>query len=301
MRLPDKAYRIAVNVLARGIRSLMKANGIRGHFCIGAERTYFEIDKVRLEYHYSAFGASGNIDSGGASEPETRELLITHLGGPTPVFYDIGAPEGLFCLDAKIKSPGAVVHAFEPQAAALLRNIQINDVGIAVHEVAVGDTAGAVSMTTQHRSSNFVTATQGSIPLVRLDDLPDLPPPSAIKIDVEGFELKVLQGARRLLSDHNQVVVTEINHCFLRYNDGLKPLYDLMFSLGYSLNRLTNGSLIEILDRPTRPEDLPRSADDNYWWIPARQPLRQPFPTTLDCCRSTPDQDRASATSSSAR
>lgn len=274
MKIPSKIYRITINMLARGIRGMMRANEIDGYFCIGAKDAFYETNGVRLEYHYSVFGVSGNIDSGGTSEPETRNLLKRYLIGPSPVFYDVGAHEGVFCLDAKANNPNAIVHAFEPQAAALRKNIKINRLDIAVHEVAVGENVGAVSMTTDQRSSNFVTGTQGAIPLVRLDDVPDLPPPNAIKIDIEGFELSALRGASSLLSRYRPVVVTEINHCFLRYNDSLKPLYELMSSLGYSLNRLTDQGLVEISERPEKPDGLPRSADDNYWWIPAGQALR---------------------------
>lgn len=267
MKFPEKAYRVAVNGLARGIRFLMRSNGIKGHFCIGPDNTFFEIDGIRFEYHYPAFGVSGNIDSGGSTEPQTRAKLMEYLSGPASVLYDVGAHEGLFSLDAKTRNPAAIVHAFEPQAAALFKNIKINGFEIAVHEVAVGEAAGTVSMTTDQRSSNFVTGEGGPIPVIRLDDLTDLPPPSAIKLDIEGFELSALRGARSLLMRHRPVVVMEINHCFLRYNSSLKPLYELMSSLGYSFNRLASGKLHEITERTDTPDALPRSAEDNYWWV----------------------------------
>jgi FkbM family methyltransferase len=257
---------MAVNFIARALRSLMKANHIQGYFCVSAENAFFEIDGLRLGYHYDRFGVCGNIDSGGSSEPKTRRKLAEYLKKGM-VFYDIGAHEGLFALDVD-RRLGVVVHAFEPQAKALRNNIILNEAkNIVVHEAAVGDRADSVSMTTNQRSSNYITENSGAITLVRLDDL-KLPPPDAIKIDIEGFELNALRGARGLLTKYKPIVVTEINQCYKRYNLSLKPMYELMASCGYSLKRLSDrGELIEIAERPDLPEHLPRSAEDNYWWI----------------------------------
>jgi FkbM family methyltransferase len=269
MKIPNKVYRLIVNLLARALRSLMKINNIHGHFCVSADNAFFEIDGLRFKYHYRSFGVCGNIDSGGSSEPITRRKLNESLENPNggKVFYDIGAHEGLFALDVTRRSK-IVVHAFEPHAKALRDNVALNKAtGIVVHEVAVGDRSGSVSMTVGQRSSNHITKKPGSIPEVRLDDL-ELPPPAAIKIDIEGFELNALRGAKGLLKRHKPTVVTEINHCFARYNQSLKPMYDLMASCGYSLNRLSDrGELIEVVERPDLPEHLPHSAEDNYWWI----------------------------------
>src|SRR5437868_5397737 len=100
MTFPYKPYRIGMNLLARAMRSLMRARGIEGSFCISPSFTYYEWDGIRLAYNYSECGVGGNIDSGGNSEPNTHRKLVSLLG-PGAVFFDIGAHEGLFSIDVK--------------------------------------------------------------------------------------------------------------------------------------------------------------------------------------------------------
>ena len=65
---------------------------------------------------------------------------------------------------------------------------------------------------------------------VRIDDL-DLPPPNVIKIDVEGHELKVFQGARNTISKHRPVIFYESMH-----GTGFDIIYDMLSrDLGYRI------------------------------------------------------------------
>src|SRR5262245_23620531 len=116
-----------MNLLARTMRSLMRARGVEGTFCIGPQQTYYEWRGMRLVYHYSDFGTGGNIDSGGNTEDATRTKLISILKEQArPVFYDIGAHDGLFTITVKQAVPQTVVHAFEPHAHGLFANLALN-------------------------------------------------------------------------------------------------------------------------------------------------------------------------------
>jgi FkbM family methyltransferase len=264
MAFPYKPYRIGMNLLARSMRALMKARGIDGTFCVGPHGTFYEFEGIRLAYDYAALGVGGNIDAGGTSESATRNKLYEYLH-PGAVFYDVGAHDGLFALSAKRKQPRIKVHAFEPQPDALLANLALNGLpDVAVHAVAVGDKPGLVSMTTDQRSSNHVTG-DGSIPMIRLDDL-DIEPPTIIKMDIEGFEPQALKGAERILSTSRPIVITEINHCLLRYHTDLRDMHDRMSRNGYTMNVLRSGAFA-----PTSAvalTELPPSDNSNYWWLP---------------------------------
>ncbi len=76
-----------------------------------------------------------------------------------------------------------------------------------------------------------------TVPTQRLDDaLPDGCAPALIKVDVEGAELQVLEGARATLATHRPVLVLEhglgsADHYGTRPED----VHDLLSGLGYRL------------------------------------------------------------------
>ena len=271
--LENKAYRLTMNVLARTMRSLMRAREANGHFCIGSDSSYFETrDGIKFGYSFSDFGTAGNIDSGGNTESETVEKLLSLLQD-RHVFYDIGAHEGLFTLSVKKRKPAVQVYAFEPLASGLKTNLALNRLEVPVFEYALGDEPGAAKMTTEFRSSNHVAINGSgtSVSVERLDALVEknnLPSPNFVKQDVEGFELFVLRGAGRLL-DAKPVLITEINECLAMFGLSAFDLYEFLSSSGYVPYRLLRGQFLAMSASQFREDPLLESADYNYWWMPA--------------------------------
>ncbi|MEA2975346.1 MAG: hypothetical protein QOF19_866 [Alphaproteobacteria bacterium] len=108
------------------------------------------------------------------------------------------------------------VLAFEPVQTTfdcLVRNTKPFS-NIRVFRQAVGNTQGRVSVGVgkmyQHPGMETVIGYDGDIDLVRIDDL-ELSALDFIKIDVEGFELQVLQGAERTLQCFRPIVLFEEN------------------------------------------------------------------------------------------
>lgn len=145
-------------------------------------------------------------------EPEVLAALLQRAGvGDTVV--DIGANIGWFSLQlARRVGPAGRVYAFEPEPGnhrRLCANARANGLGwIEPHAVALGDRPGQALLHTtafnggMHRLYDSVCCEGPAIAVAvqRLDDL--LPPRSVslVKIDVEGYEHAVLQGAQALLS-----------------------------------------------------------------------------------------------------
>ncbi len=100
-----------------------------------------------------------------------------------------------------------------------------------------------------------VTATPLQVRARRLSDMFAeglFPRPDLIKIDVEGFEMEVVLGARALFVEHKPSLVMEWHPSFFMTEDGLaERLYELLtVELGYSVYRIEQ-------DGQTRPIELP--------------------------------------------
>lgn len=124
---------------------------------------------------------------------------------------DVGANIGLYtiALAQRVGSAGRVV-AFEPDpanAVLLKRNLALNPTGekVEVIEAAVGDEEGEVPFEMNGEVQSHVSAHSGDraklVRSVTLDKMFENKPLGLLKIDVEGFEEKVLQGGVHLLKD----------------------------------------------------------------------------------------------------
>jgi FkbM family methyltransferase len=136
-----------------------------------------------------------------------REMLfLAHLLRPGDLFLDAGANVGMYSIWVS-SITGARCAAFEPVPetfANLEKNIRLNNLdGVQAYRMALGDAAGEVVMTSNQGGLDHV-ATDGAtgvlVPVQRLDDVPLDGVPYAMKMDVEGFEMRALGGAAELLS-----------------------------------------------------------------------------------------------------
>lgn len=67
-----------------------------------------------------------------------------------------------------------------------------------------------------------------------------------LKMDVEGAEMNVLQGARGILSKHRPIVYSEINDIFLRrFSHSIADVSDFFLQHEYRALRLDNNGFIE--------------------------------------------------------
>ncbi len=148
------------------------------------------------------------------------EFLLEHLG-VRAALYDVGANIGTICIPLARSRSGARFYAFEPQLSLyqlLLRNIALNGLlSIEAYPWAIGDYDGLIDFAAPigDKSTNFGGVGRGTndgprIPVIlrKLDSL-QLPPPQILKIDVEGFDLEVVQGAAILIREHRPIVFVE--------------------------------------------------------------------------------------------
>lgn len=155
-------------------------------------------------------------------EPETLAWIDTFA--QEDVFYDIGANVGVFSLYAALHR-NCQVYAFEPEAknyACLSKNIYLNELGrrvnalnIGLHDrteiqrlnlsdLASGSALHSVGTAIDWRGQGFVPKFEQAILAFSLDDFIrtfSAPVPQHVKIDVDGNEQKIIEGAGKTLSD----------------------------------------------------------------------------------------------------
>ena len=151
---------------------------------------------------------------------------------PDAVCLDVGANIGLYSLALSALAPEGRIYAFEPSPSAfshLQENVRANGIGhVETTQVAVSDRVGTVTFhdfsffsagsfssdegsllsTDSYGSSAFqaTTTTLDTFVVQRGIERVDV-----IKIDVEGAELGVLEGAAEVLAKHEPIVLLEFN------------------------------------------------------------------------------------------
>ncbi len=180
----------------------------------------------------------------GRGEPDVQRALQEQLR-PGMNFYDVGANLGFFSLlAARLVGQNGRVTAFEadPEIAARLReHIARNNFSwVTVEEKAVWS---------EHRTASFArsdpavspdrglghvvpAAGTGTIEVeaVSLDDYTSsFPAPDFLKCDVEGAEVEVFRGARRLLKEKRPGIL-----CEMHSEENRRILVDEFSRLGYA-------------------------------------------------------------------
>lgn len=145
-----------------------------------------------------------------------KQLLVGNLIHRGDVVYDIGANVGYYTLlfSRLVGSEGSVV-AFEPlpeNLSYLHEHLSRNGVtNTRVVGAAVSDTAGRARFAISSSRSMGQLAPSGELEVVvvKLDELitQGFPEPGCLKIDVEGGEAGVLEGARRLISAFRPIIL----------------------------------------------------------------------------------------------
>ena len=169
-----------------------------------------------------------------SKEPET----IKWINGfdKTSVFFDIGANIGIYSLYSAIVKENSV-YAFEPHAASyknLLESINLNKLqNCNAHCIAMGDklALGSIDVKNMHEGvANNIVGKKGQFyhgctefSLNFLVSKKMLPQPDHIKIDVDGYEDKVIEGSMEVFRNTKSILL-EISNKNINYVDMIEAL-----------------------------------------------------------------------------
>lgn len=165
----------------------------------------------------------------GTYEADQTAMISNYLH-PGSVFFDVGAAVGYYTvLAAPLVGPTGRVVSFEPDpqnAAYLKKHVAINRFrNVDVRQQAVGNRNGVAPFTCGSGTGTGHLVESGStqVAICRIDDVAgETGNPTHIKIDVEGAELEVLEGARKtLLASRPKLFLsthgTEVQNACARY------------------------------------------------------------------------------------
>lgn len=195
-----------------------------------------------------------------ANPPDYSEMMAWRQTlRPGDLFVDVGANIGVYTIWAG--ELGAEVIALEPASdtfALLMENVALNGYSVKPIEAAAGAAGGTTRFTNGQDCVNRVDP-EGAVEatMVTIDSIIDDRIVAGMKIDVEGFEIEVLRGCERALSEHRiKLIQLEWNTAsWAAVGTDRRPVADLLAKYSYGLCRPNaSGALMPITDTSFGPD-----------------------------------------------
>lgn len=262
-----KAVRDARNVLVwtwrhpanrrhrvRGVTRAL-AFQVRGRFGLRSTARVGERCRISVALH-----EAGGSKALYANPPDWNEMRAwSRLLAPGDLFVDVGSNVGTYALWAA--DAGATVIAIEPgptTAQRLRENVGLNDLPITVLECALAAKPGSMLLSRGLDTTNHLLLDSGAtgdcVEVETLDNVVGERTVAGMKIDVEGAERLVLEGARAALSSGRiramQIEWNSLSHQVL--GESRKPISDLLQGFGFRFCRPDQEGVL----RPSDPDSL---------------------------------------------
>ncbi len=193
----------------------------------------------------------------GFYESEVFEALKPFFTGGG-VFWDIGSNTGIHGLSAKFLYPQLDVVCFEPVpvlADRILAGARLNHLSITLCATALSDAPGAawmdvtpgnlgMSQVVDNRAADGPALLSATATADALVSSGRIPAPNFIKIDVEGSELRVLQGMSSILAGGSvKAIAIEAGPDFLHTTE--HPYRRILDAAGFQFTRLNRAEPTE--------------------------------------------------------
>jgi FkbM family methyltransferase len=220
-------------------------------------------------------------------EADTQSVLLTLLR-PGDVLVEIGATVGMATLTgARAVGPSGHVIAFEPNpqvATVLAESVRRNRLNnVTIRTAAFGRDPGRLPFfipVSNHGEGSLGTdfgertGRRIEVDVVGPESLANLTSCTMIKIDVEGFEVRVVEGLQNLIRRFQPAIVIEVEHVHLqRCGSSISELFDHFAELnyaGFGYHEAPFGTfkVHAAVQRVYAPGDL---TSVNMLWVPAAE------------------------------
>ena len=190
-------------------------------------------------------------------DPRERNIITQNLKNKKNIFIDCGANAGFYSLDIATKVQNVTTYAFEPskhERSLLKNNIDLNKItNIEIIEFAVGDKDDDVIFndTRDKKIKNssgggFVTReipetkNNYKVKIVTLDNFfKDMNFQNNtsifIKIDIEGYDFKAINGAKKIILKYDSTVIFEFSKMIMSQHDYSIKDIDFFLQQGFKL------------------------------------------------------------------
>jgi FkbM family methyltransferase len=181
--------------------------------------------------------------------------ILKHEGYNPKCIYDIGAHRGTWTFECMNNFPNANYVLFEPQPN-LRPEIerQLQGKNYTLFSVGVGNNDGQLLFTYQDRDDSCtfnMTESEAKqkgfkqlkTPIVKLDSFvkqKNLLKPDILKVDAEGIDLEVLDGAKELLNTSVEVVLVEVGVLNGHFNNNALNVLNYMDKANFKLFDITD-------------------------------------------------------------
>ena len=232
----------------------------------------------------------------GLREPWSTMIFLRELGRGD-VVIDVGANIGYYtCLACKVLGPDGYIYAVEPlmeNLSFLVRNLELNKCSerVSTYRLALGDHDGYVFMEYFHHAPNISRVASASskdskilkqVRVMTLDNFVKrlrLEKVDFLRMDVEGYEVKILKGGINTLESFRPKIFVEIHPEFMTdYGNSFYEFVDILDTLDYNVKYVVWEPLT-----PFYLEALWRKNRDSYDFklfkgsFPVRALLREPL------------------------
>ena len=204
---------------------------------------------------------------------EAQHSLLTSMGIDQPVILDIGAHRGQTASKYKQLFPQSKIYCFEPfpDSVNVLKDRFSSDSTVEIFPTAVSETTGVQKFYANHQSAtnsllprptmlrryypeDASLKAEIEVPVISIDNFvctKNIEKLDILKMDIQGGELKALQGAKQVLKKKNILLIYleimfvphyENAPLFYKLWDFLESYQYTLFNI-YNLSRAKNGQL----------------------------------------------------------
>tara|TARA_B100001250_G_scaffold413708_1_gene448742 strand:- start:6489 stop:7379 length:891 start_codon:yes stop_codon:yes gene_type:complete len=167
-------------------------------------------------------------------------MFMLHVLRSDNLFFDIGSNIGSWTILASgvVGSKSVSIEPIKESYYQLIDNINLNNLNekVTLYNIALGSKDCDIKMSKQYGALNRIIMTDDDYELVGMKTLDQIScnDPFMIKIDVEGYEMEVLNGGSKTLSSASlQVIIIELNGSAKKYGSSDIEISNKIIEYGF--------------------------------------------------------------------